>query len=121
MTAMTFASPGLPDQYVYALTDPMTGDVRYIGRTEDPDKRLYLHWSSRNSDASARHRWLGSLSEKPGLMVLARVPRGAAGHVERQWIALALALGVDLLNVMVPPAADLSQGFYAPTPAQAPA
>jgi hypothetical protein len=38
--------------YIYALMDPRTGEMRYIGSTTDPRRRLQGHLA----DARAHHR-----------------------------------------------------------------
>lgn len=58
--------------YIYGLTDPRTNEIRYIGKTKDPHKRLIAHCSKEN--AGEKHKaWrkeILSLGLKPELIIL---------------------------------------------------
>lgn len=83
---------------IYGLTDPRTGDVRYIGKSDDPSHRLRSHLA----DKSRCHRvhWLNSLRElgiRPGIVIL-EVIADDWQEAERRWIAQYRADGFDLVN-----------------------
>ena len=68
--------------YIYGLYD-VHGRIRYIGKTENPAKRLKGHWNNRrrpggnkanisggNGDCERKNRWLATLTAPPELRVL---------------------------------------------------
>jgi hypothetical protein len=92
---------------IYALRDPDTGAIRYIGKTEnDPAIRLRDHIaSSRDSSRwwgrSKKASWIRELlakGQKPGMIILGRVPFGDWPMWERRCIRWALEAGCDLVN-----------------------
>lgn len=86
--------------YIYALIDPDTDDVRYIGKSIRPHQRLKDHMN----DTSFCHRahWLQGLKakgKKPLVLILDRAPEGGDWQsAERYWIALGRDLGWPLTN-----------------------
>jgi GIY-YIG catalytic domain len=85
---------------IYALTDPDSGEVRYVGRTaQNPRRRYTQHLSGAEHSTRAwarrlrrRHRW-------PQLAIIeADVPVDEGNHRERYWIAYWREQGADLLN-----------------------
>lgn len=86
--------------FIYALTDPDTGEIRYIGKSINPWRRANYHMQEK----SHCHRvyWLQSLrrqGKKPGVVIIEEI-RGAWPwqESERFWIRYALAHGVRLVN-----------------------
>jgi len=49
--------------YIYGLVDPRTGQIRYIGRSEAPERRLSHHMSTARTgnDATPKADWLREL------------------------------------------------------------
>ena len=89
---------------IYALVDPRTCLVRYVGQTVEPRRRVAEHIGRTGSARNRSHRdnWIRSLLKlnlKPHLEVLEQVPPDQADQAERFYIALFRALGTDLLNV----------------------
>lgn len=59
--------------YIYALIEPDTGEVRYIGRTTNPDHRLVCHMSHNGGANPQKYDWALELKAKgqtAGLVVL---------------------------------------------------
>lgn len=88
---------------LYGLLDPRTGDLRYIGRTNDPDQRLadHRHVARNNKRDSHLYTWYRSLLEEdlePELTILARVHPEDAVEMEYELIQAALDHGHDLTN-----------------------
>jgi hypothetical protein len=54
--------------YIYLLIDPNTGDIRYVGATIRPKKRLDEHL--RNKDKSHRTNWITSLKNKQTALLM---------------------------------------------------
>jgi len=44
---------------IYALTDPSTGEVRYIGKANDPSARLKSHLMDSRRRNTPVYRWIG--------------------------------------------------------------
>lgn len=47
--------------YIYALIDPISGDVRYIGKTVSPRNRLSGHISESKKSNHYRSKWINKL------------------------------------------------------------
>lgn len=85
--------------YVYALFDPETDDVRYVGQSVDPVQRYVGHCLE---DPTPKGQWVASLRTRgllPTMRVLRCVPREHIDDREREAIA-EFSSGHDLLNVM---------------------
>lgn len=88
---------------IYALVDPTTDRIRYIGKTVNVAQRLSCHLNeARNPRFSHTHknRWIAALLDA-GMRPLVRVLEEGQGEwkdAEVRWIALALDGGEDLPN-----------------------
>lgn len=90
--------------YIYALIDPETRGVRYIGRTNNLDRRFQQHHTDRTN--IPRLRWIESLKSK-GLSMTYIVLEECAGEAaakkaEVMWIKLFLEKGASLFNQIYP-------------------
>lgn len=88
--------------FIYALCEPGTRTVRYIGKADAPEKRLQRHLRY-NSIRTETHlgRWLRSLVSSgkiPALIILAEVPRASWQEEEIRYIRSARVLGLNLTN-----------------------
>jgi len=75
---------------IYGLADPRTNEVRYVGKTTDPRRRLYHHIYLAPVGTTHRDRWIVQLlaeGVKPTLMVLETVGGESWQVREREWIA----------------------------------
>lgn len=73
--------------YIYALVDPDTMQVRYVGKANDPAKRYARHIM--DDEDSHKVRWLRQLSrnfQRPLLKILQVVPAEIWADAERHWI-----------------------------------
>lgn len=91
--------------YIYALSEPETGAIRYVGKTSrSPAKRLAQH-ICRTSLTPKRHscRWIAGLVNrglKPAMEVLEIVPDdGDWQAAERRWISYYRESGASLVNL----------------------
>jgi len=50
--------------YIYSLIDPITEEIRYIGKTVNPSRRLYVHIKSGYKKGSHKECWIYGLLEK---------------------------------------------------------
>ena len=91
-----------PTTYIYTLSDPRTGVVRYVGKSNNPKSRYTRHMGeARDNQVCHRHFWIASLSAagvKPTLSVIEECPREIWQEREVYWIAFYRAAGNDLVN-----------------------
>lgn len=89
---------------IYALVCPLSGDIRYIGKTNmKPSKRLRGHISELSGKCgSHKQRWLRKLSEiglRPWIWVLEEVFEPDDWRArERAWISKGIDIGLPLTN-----------------------
>lgn len=85
---------------IYGLYHPETGEIRYVGKANDSEKRLKSHLRDANSRKTPLYSWIRSLS-KSGLVPVVRVLEVADNWQakEKELIALHRASGARLLNV----------------------
>jgi predicted GIY-YIG superfamily endonuclease len=80
--------------FIYALIDPRTDEIRYIGKTVNPVSRFQAHKNRRiNTHCSA---WVASLASygcAPVLRTLEALPNSDGVEAERWWIAEGKRLG----------------------------
>ncbi len=96
---------------IYALVDPRTDCVLYIGQTRNARNRYSSHCNPRRNDRGPRVRWIWALKKinlRPQLIELEVVEEAAAAITEHFWISSCRAAGALLLN--------LTDGDAAPTP-----
>lgn len=90
--------------YIYALIDPDTGELRYIGATDNIVRRMREILAPNLSKSRKRAEWIIELKaegKQPNLSILETCPEAEAVLVERKWIARYRELGAPLLNVHV--------------------
>ena len=88
---------------IYALVDPRTRAIRYIGKAVDADKRYRQHLQPAQLDRYKSHKnsWLKGLLNDgltPELRILHTVPSYKADVAERAAIAVARIVGDPLTN-----------------------
>lgn len=88
--------------FIYALLDPRSGELRYIGKSNNPTVRLYEHvCASQIAAPTHRNYWIKSLladGTKPELLVLEEVPSNDWKAAERWWISYWKFAGANLVN-----------------------
>lgn len=86
--------------YIYALIDPRTYKIRYVGKANKPNNRHNEH-SSRFYEDNYRSRWLHqlyNLSLKALLYVIEECNDSVWQERERFWIKYYRELGCSLVN-----------------------
>lgn len=100
---------------IYALVDPVTREVHYVGKSTDPRKRLSFHLSKKSlTTDNPKNRWLRSLLSKglrPLLIVLQTVTNGKWAEAERAWIVQGRMIGWPITNT-----SDGGEGVLENTP-----
>lgn len=89
--------------FLYALCQPLTGEIRYIGKSDKPKDRLqkHIHFALHKKPKFHTADWIRSLAangQKPQLLILGEVPSDSWEDWERSTIAAARACGMDLTN-----------------------
>lgn len=87
--------------FIYALCEPGTRTVRYIGKANNLKRRLRAHLGTSVSMNTHLGCWLKGLlfrGEKPSLIVLREVPKDQWQIAEERYIRLARGLGMKLVN-----------------------
>lgn len=88
-----------PTTFIYALCEPGTRTVRYIGKSNNPVRRLKLHLSDSRKKENPLGDWLRLLGGAvPNLVVLREVPTEKWQESEKRYICLARGLGMSLTN-----------------------
>lgn len=82
------------------MCNPGTRTVRYVGKSDNPKKRLVDHLaSSKRGSQTYVSRWLRGLDDKPALFILGEIPIADWEGYEKNAIAAARALGMNLTNL----------------------
>lgn len=89
--------------YIYALCEPITQEVRYIGLTTNLATRYAQHISRSNylESTNLKATWIRGLASRnliPSFLVLQVTDVGHAEEIEEIWITYYLALGARLTN-----------------------
>lgn len=87
---------------IYALIDPRTDEVRYVGATVNTTQRLTDHIKASANETTHKGHWikqLQALGLRPRMQILEQViGHDASTEAERRWIAHYRAAGVVLTN-----------------------
>jgi hypothetical protein len=78
--------------YIYALVDPRTDTVRYIGKSVEPEQRFYSHlWAAKKTEKQFRVlRWIRTLlsqSVEPVMWIIEETTPELWEERERYWIS----------------------------------
>lgn len=87
--------------YIYTLSDPKNGQVRYVGKTEYVDKRLHQHIRDCNKSNNHKNCWIKSVlknGQKPIFNILDEVEKNNWQYWEIYWIAQFKSWGFNLVN-----------------------
>ena len=88
--------------FIYTITDPRTGDIRYIGKTVNVNYRLCRHkYSAKKSTKSHKDAWIKGILNSglsPVLDVIDECSEDDWKQTEIYWIAQFKCWGFNLLN-----------------------
>jgi len=85
--------------YIYSLTDPRDGMVKYIGKSKNPEKRLKAH--GLDSDSPDKYLWFLELKREnscPTLDIIDTCDKEGSNFMENFYISLFVTWGFDLYN-----------------------
>ena len=85
-------------KHIYTLSDPLTGQVRYVGASVNPKQRYNRHVAYSNATNIEKRNWVAGLRGR-GLMPKMELLDMGSMDTEEYWIDQFFAWGVDLLNV----------------------
>lgn len=87
--------------YIYTLTDPISKEVKYIGKTKNIERRFYKHITEKRNN-TYKEQWIGGLKNKgylPIIEVLDVVDEEDWMFWETWWISLFKSWNFKLTNI----------------------
>jgi hypothetical protein len=88
--------------YIYTLSDPDTGEVRYLGKTFNPKSRMANHLCSAKKNPRSHVRcWIKSVlnrGDMPTIEVIDECDSYTGSELEKSYIRVYRAVGVRLTN-----------------------
>ena len=90
--------------FIYALIDPTTDKIRYIGKSNNPKQRLLRHIKDVYKTISYKNSWLRSLLSNnlyPELFILDEVSYEEWQFWEQHYISLYKYYGYTLTNMTI--------------------
>jgi len=84
--------------FIYVLKDPVTLEVRYVGKSNEPNKRLKSHLSKNKDIGTHKRNWLNTLEDKPILEIIEKVDKKNWAEREKFYINYYLSCGCKLVN-----------------------
>ena len=86
---------------IYTLTDPITNEVRYVGKTNSISQRYKAHLNKARKHQAHKLNWINSLKKKglkPIIEVIDIVPVEDWRFWEKYWISQIKTWGFNLVN-----------------------
>ena len=87
--------------YIYILIDPLTNQIRYIGKANNPQERYKNHKNRCRDKNTHKRNWMNKLRLKglyPEIEIIDRVLTSEWHYWEKFWIAYYRFLGCSLVN-----------------------
>lgn len=87
--------------YIYILQHPVTEDVRYVGKTNNPERRMRHHLSNQSKNGARIKNWIKSLKKnglKPYMTVIDETDNDWQ-ELEMYWISQFKSWGFNLTNI----------------------
>lgn len=88
--------------YIYTLSNPLTKEVRYVGKSDNPAVRLREHIRKAKYSHTHKNHWILSLKENgclPTIDIIDVVQKKDCGFWEQYWIDTFKCWGFNLTNV----------------------
>lgn len=84
---------------IYGLVDPVTHELKYVGKADCAPQRLRSHVSQAKRKATSKKaQWLNTLDADPILITLGQCSAEDWPALETRWIALARDMNASLTN-----------------------
>lgn len=93
---------GFVPQYIYSLSCPISGEVKYIGKSKNPNKRLLDHIRKCRNTTSHKNSWIIGLTTKgvnPVMHVIEETNIDEVNFWEMHYISLYKSWGFSLTNM----------------------
>jgi len=87
--------------FIYALKDPDTGEIRYVGKANNPEARLRNHIGKAKEEKNHRANWIKSLMARgkfPVLEIIDESPEDEWPMLEAAYIQFYTEEGCNLVN-----------------------
>lgn len=89
--------------YIYTLSDPRDGNIRYVGKTNSPKHRLSSHINGKGlvNESGRKSDWVSELKIAnllPTMEIIEEVSDEDWSQREKHWISTLKNQGYDLLN-----------------------
>jgi hypothetical protein len=87
--------------YIYILIDPLTNQIRYVGKANNPQERYKNHKNRCRDKNTHKRNWMNKLRLKslyPQIEIIDRVLKSEWHYWEKFWIAYYKFLGCSLVN-----------------------
>ena len=87
--------------YIYILIDPLTNQIRYVGKANDPKKRYLSHKNKSKDKNTHKRNWINKVMLKgvyPEIEVIDKVLKSEWKYWEKWWIMYFKSIGADLIN-----------------------
>lgn len=88
--------------FIYALICPSSNEVKYIGKSNNPERRLRDHQTDFRGHEYNKAMWFRQMRNngtKPILEIIEEVPIGIWREEEEWWISYFKYIGANLLNI----------------------
>lgn len=86
---------------IYVLKDPNTNEVRYVGKTNNPEQRFKAHNNKARDLNTHKRNWINKLREenkKPIFEIIEEVPIEIWKQKEKEWIDYYISQNCKLVN-----------------------
>lgn len=87
--------------YIYTLENPITGEIRYVGKTKNPKMRFHNHCNKLHNTNSHKRNWINSLRNlglRPIMNIIDEVEESEWHYWEKYWIQQLKNWGYNLTN-----------------------
>lgn len=88
--------------FIYLLKDPITLDIKYIGKSDDPNNRLTEHIRKSKYKNTYKNNWINGLLKSgnlPIMEIIDVVEKNEWSDSEKKWISHYKKLGCKLTNL----------------------
>ena len=93
----------LKKQFIYILKDPISMEIKYVGKSNNPERRLKSHMSEYSliENWTSKNKWLKHLKNNnlyPEMEIIDNGPDQNINQLEKKWIIYYKSIGIKLTN-----------------------